>query len=328
VEDSSVCPVTRIVHRGRVVALGDLHGDLPKTLAALRLCGVVSEVDGRPAWIGGDTLVVQMGDILDRGDAEIAILSLLREVGRLARRDGGDVIVLNGNHESLNVAGDFRYVTPGAFFESALAAGVTGEAAYEYEHQLQARFALWSPGGPLARELARNPTVLIVNDTCFVHGGLTAEHVDYGLERINLEVAQWMRGDQRPGPSGAGGGGVAPPPYIAMGDQSSCMWNRSFSKERFGSPRDRYLACGQLKEALAAAGCRRLVVGHTPQFGGCNSECGGAVWRIDVGMSSGVLDARPEALELVPDLSTDDLSHTINVLRPGREGDGAAARAA
>lgn len=78
-----------------------------------------------------------MGDILDRGDNEIAILSLLREVGRMAREQGGDVVLLNGNHESLNVAGDFRYVTPGAFFESAIAAGLTGEQAYEFEFQLQ-----------------------------------------------------------------------------------------------------------------------------------------------------------------------------------------------
>lgn len=133
---------------------------------------------------------------------------------------------------------------------------------------MQARFALWAPGGPLARELAKNPSVLIVNDTVFVHGGLTVEHVNYGLERLNLEVAQWMRGDMV-----GEGGRPAPPPFLAMGDQSSVMWNRTFSKERFPSPRDKFLACSQLKEALEAVGCERMVVGHTPQFMGCNCEC-------------------------------------------------------
>lgn len=310
VEDPQTCPPTRITHEGRVVALGDLHGDLRKTLMALKVAGVVEEKNGRPVWTGGDTLVIQMGDILDRGDNEIAIISLLREVGRMAKLEGGDVIILNGNHESLNVAGDFRYVTPGAFFESAIAAGLKGEQAYEFDYQLQARFALWAPGGPLARELAKNPTVLVVNDTAFAHGGLTVEHVNYGLEKINLEVAQWMRGD------GVGEGGKpAPPPYLAMGDQSSVMWNRTFSKERFSNPRDKFVACGQLTEALDAAECSRLVVGHTPQFMGCNCECNQKVWRIDVGMSAGVLDARPEVLELV---KGEDGKSKIRVITSGR----------
>ena len=101
-----------------------------------------------------------------------------------------------------------------------------------------------------------------------------------------------MRGDRR------ADGSAAPPPFLAMGDASSVMWNRAYGKERYASPAERHGACRQLKTALDAAGCDRLVVGHTPQLGGANCECGGAVWRLDVGMSSGVLNARPAVLEL------------------------------
>ena len=101
-----------------------------------------------------------------------------------------------------------------------------------------------------------------------------------------------MRGDRR------ADGSAAPPPFLAMGDASSVMWNRSYGKERYASPAERHGACRQLKTALDAAGCDRLVVGHTPQLGGANCECGGTVWRLDVGMSSGVLNARPAVLEL------------------------------
>jgi len=31
-------------------------------------------------------------------------------------------------------------------------------------------------GGPMAMELSKNPTVLVVNDTVFAHGGLLPEH--------------------------------------------------------------------------------------------------------------------------------------------------------
>ena len=101
-----------------------------------------------------------------------------------------------------------------------------------------------------------------------------------------------MRGDRR------ADGSAAPPPFLAMGDASSVMWNRAYGKERYSSPAERHGACRQLKTALDAAGCDRLVVGHTPQLGGANCECGGTVWRLDVGMSSGVLNARPAVLEL------------------------------
>lgn len=115
---------------GRIVAIGDLHGDINKAIQSLTVAGVLAIEDGRPTWIGGNTTVVQMGDVLDRGDVEIGIIQLLRELDRLAKPVGGAVFMLNGNHESLNVAGDFRYVTPGAFLESTLAAGVKYVPSY------------------------------------------------------------------------------------------------------------------------------------------------------------------------------------------------------
>lgn len=45
-------------------------------------------------------------------------------------------------------------------------------------------------------------------------------------------------------------------------------------------------------------GASRLVVGHTPQRGGCNSACDGAVWRVDVGLSRGVFGAGAQVLEI------------------------------
>lgn len=53
------------------LAVGDLHGDLQKTLDCLELAGVLAEDDGHVKWVGGDTVVVQLGDVLDRGDSEI-----------------------------------------------------------------------------------------------------------------------------------------------------------------------------------------------------------------------------------------------------------------
>src|SRR5262245_61138965 len=62
---------------GRIVAVGDLHGDLQSTRQALRLARAIDEKDH---WIGGDLTLVQTGDQLDRGDQEREILDLLERL--------------------------------------------------------------------------------------------------------------------------------------------------------------------------------------------------------------------------------------------------------
>ena len=69
-----------------------------------------------------------------------------------------------------------RYATPGGFREAALAAGVRGDALRCGETTLRARLHMYAPGQPMARELAKNPTVLMVNDTLFAHGGVLPHH--------------------------------------------------------------------------------------------------------------------------------------------------------
>lgn len=111
---------------------------------------------------------------------------------------------------------NYRYVTRGAFFESAMIMGLPDEDMFDMEKLIRARMSLFCPGQPVALELSKNPTVLVVNDTVFAHGSLLPMHVQHGIERINGEVAAWMRRDQLPS------GGHAPPPFIAMGYDPPC----------------------------------------------------------------------------------------------------------
>ena len=45
----------------RIVAFGDVHGDLEAARGALRLAGAIDEQD---RWIGGDLIVVQTGYLM------------------------------------------------------------------------------------------------------------------------------------------------------------------------------------------------------------------------------------------------------------------------
>ena len=57
--------------------------------------------------------------MLDRGDAELPILYFLERLQEQAAAAGGALHVLNGNHETMNVAGNYRYATAGADREMA-----------------------------------------------------------------------------------------------------------------------------------------------------------------------------------------------------------------
>lgn len=95
-------PPLKLPAPGRVVAIGDVHGDASAFLNTLRNAGLV---DGRECelanvkWIGGNATLVQTGDILDRGPDEPECMTLLRSLREQAERDGGKVVTLIGNHE-------------------------------------------------------------------------------------------------------------------------------------------------------------------------------------------------------------------------------------
>ncbi|GER35476.1 calcineurin-like metallo-phosphoesterase super family protein [Striga asiatica] len=300
----------------RIIAVGDLHGDLDKARYALQMAGVLS-ADGQDLWVGGQTVLVQLGDILDRGENEVAILSLLKSLGIQAKVNGGAVFQVNGNHETMNVEGDFRYVYSGGFDECAdflehlEVCGHNWEEAFvgwvgvskrwkedrrkywdpwdvmKKQKGVISRSILLRPGGSLASELAQHSVVLKINDWIFCHGGLLPHHVEYGIERMNREVSYWMKGlctdDDYP---------QIP---LAIRGYDSVVWSRLYSRET--SDLQEYQinqTQSILGQTLQALGAKAMVVGHTPQATGVNCEFNCSIWRIDVGMSSGVLDSRPE----------------------------------
>ncbi|KAG9445302.1 hypothetical protein H6P81_016642 [Aristolochia fimbriata] len=312
-------------HGRRIVAVGDLHGDLAKERWAFEMAGLLSS-DGEDLWTGGETVLVQLGDILDRGDDEIAILSLLRSLSIQAQTEGGAVFQVNGNHETMNVEGDFRYVPPGAFdecldffeylqlcdnnWEEAFVSWIKVSTGWkedrphsstswspwklvERQKGVIARSSLLKPGGPLACELANHGVILQVDDWLFCHGGVLPHHVAYGIERINSDVSLWMRGlrDDSDGPE---------IPFLATRGYDSVVWNRLYSGDMtdFKFHERQLQICSVAEETLEKVGAKAMVVGHTPQLEGVNCKYNDSIWRIDVGMSSGVLNSSPEVLEI------------------------------
>jgi len=206
----------------RVVAIGDIHGDLGGARAALRAAGAINVSD---SWIGGDLVIVQTGDVLDRGDDEKDILELLARLDDEARKQGGAVIQLIGNHELMNAAHDYRYVTPGQDFGAD-------------------RERVLGPGGAWAKRFAQHDVVQIVGDTVFSHAGVVGDwgtHVD----DVNRSARCWLDGQ---------GGGTQPD---ALTHDDSPVWTRELASDN--------VDCARLDRALTALNAKRMVVAHTVQ---------------------------------------------------------------
>ena len=211
-----------ITPKGRVVAVGDVHGDVEALGATLRACGLVGEGGD---WVGGDATLVQLGDVLGRGDAEAACLALLDALAVSARRAGGAVVRLLGNHEVMNVCGiAANYVHPaardafGPDRDAAWAPGgalrrratgpffratgpffrATGELfRTEHEiHSVSTRRHFDSVVGALATALADDCyAAAVVGDTCFVHAHLPAGATPESLAALNGAARRWLRGE-------------------------------------------------------------------------------------------------------------------------------------
>lgn len=260
----------------RLIAIGDVHGDLAATRAALRLGGLI---DAQDDWTGGDATLVQTGDVLDRGDDEQAILDLLMKLQEQAALSGGRVHLLSGNHELMNAAGDFRYVTPGGFrdFDDVAGLDTNRPELARVPSSQRARAAAFLPGGFYARKLAPHPVAIVVGDSVFAHGGVLPKHVRYGLDRMNAEVSAWMLGQGKVG-------------MMVVKTPDSPVWSRHYSDQPDASD------CAKLKSALGLLKAKRMVVGHTvqPQI---TTACDEQVWRVDVGMAKHY-GGHPEVLEI------------------------------
>lgn len=246
-----------------LVAIGDVHGDVDALRDALRLGGAI---DGSGHWSGGALWVVQVGDLLDRGDEEDEILALLDALDDEALAAGGRLFVLNGNHEVMNAQGDFRYVTAEGFDDFD---GYGDEAPRavrtRYGRNERGRAAAFAPGGPLARTFASHPTVMKIGDTIFVHGGLTPRDAARGLDRINEEARAFFLAED--------------PLSAALSGEDSPTWHRGYAVGESAA------MCAELEAMLTTLSAERLVIGHTVQEEGITSACEGRVWRIDVGLS-------------------------------------------
>ncbi|HTV02544.1 MAG TPA: metallophosphoesterase, partial [Luteitalea sp.] len=268
----------------RVVVVSDVHGDYAGLVRVLTDAGVL---DRRRRWAGGNTVLVQTGDVPDRGPDSRKVMDLLMELEKQAPKAGGRVHALLGNHEVLNMVGDLRYVSPEEYASyksadaDALREHVYAAASDPAKRALPDYRAAWMAERPLgwvelqqafARDgkygkwLRRHDVVVKVGDTLLLHGGIGPAYATVPAQVINEKARTALAS-------------ASPLEEKILADQDGPLWYRGLALEPDASLEP------HVDALLAFHGVSRIVVGHTVTPGVVLPRLGGKVILNDVGMS-------------------------------------------
>lgn len=376
----------------RVVAIGDVHGAYDELRQILRAAGLT---DAEDRWIGGETRLVQTGDFTDRGSRVREVMDLLRRLQREAPASGGEVVVLLGNHEMLNLIRDTRDVAS----NPELCARFTDERSAERREAAWKGWREWrdrqqrrrgeldaeeeakldeplrrfleqsrdqwmashpaglveyqralAPDGEYGRWLRGLSTAVRVDDTLFLHGGIspelgvsTLEELDR-LHREEIDAADraWRRLEDRGQilpwfswvetrlalkyeilvPTGDRQRSLAVEAWTRfdalvdrIGSADSPLWYRGYSLPPKG------LADVELEALLdrteAEYGVHRVVAAHSPlDDAKILTRLEGRLFLIDTGMLTSHYGGGPSALEIDGDRVRAIYPDRVTVLVP------------
>lgn len=265
----SILNTKNVAASGKIIAVGDLHGDYKNSLRTLMMAGIA---DSKGNWVAGTSTFVQTGDIVDRGDDTILLYEMMIRLRKQAKEAGGLVVPLLGNHEVMNMQHDFRYVTEGDV------ATFGGWEKRNYE---------WSKDGWIGKYLRELGVAALVNDTCFFHGGASVKWAKDTVDGINEASKKALD--------------TLPPDQlrkVGLFGPTGPLWYRGYAQD------DEAVVCPLLDEALEYLNATRMVVGHTPQLSGkVLKRCRGRVFVVDVGISR-VYGGHSAALEIDGDIVT------------------------
>ncbi len=280
----------------RIVAVGDIHGDFAAFRKLLIETGIINK---RNRWIAGETHFVQVGDVPDRGPDSRKAMDLLMKLEKQALKAGGRVHALIGSHEAMNVAGDLRYVDAGeykafvdrksrrrreAFYQNTIKYLQDTQEPENlpvfdenYKAQWLARYPLgyvehrlaWSPQGKYGQWVLGHNTAIKINDTLFVHGGISPQYQERSLDELNTTIRTEL----------AQGETIAD--TATVNDQLGPLWYRGLS-----GVEETCQTQQQLEALLAVQQAKRIVVAHTPNAGVVLARYGARVIVVDVGLSA------------------------------------------
>lgn len=251
----------------KVIVFGDIHGDLNAFKSCLKKAHLINLQD---RWIGGDTHVVQVGDVLDRKprndnysdeDSEFILISFILKLQIESYLCGGGYHPIIGNHELMNIMGVFDYVS---------------NMGMRHFNTFNERKEYFKLGSNFCKYLACgwNP-VIRINNCLICHGGISKTIASkYTIKEINKIMRKKLYNE---------GSFVDDKLFHDLFiNENSILWSRTYSNADHETPR----IYNDVKFVLNKFNCRFMILGHTPYIEGIKIKYSGHVICTDTAMST------------------------------------------
>ncbi len=307
----------------RIVAVGDVHGDKDALAAVLKMAGLL---DADERWCGGAAHMVQMGDVPARGPQSRQAFDLLMRLEKEAAAAGGKVHALIGNHDAGLIYGDLRSVLPAEYgefrtpdserlleaaFERELAALRAAGRLPAEPGELTALRQSWfdqhppgfvehrqafQPSGYYGSWIRSHNSVIRINDSLFVHGGLSPKYAYNTRQSMNTAIRRELAEPDRLIPGMAS-------------DTQGPLWYRRLTESEDPAIEP------HVTRILRFHQVRRIVTGHVVTRSAIIPRFGGRVVNADIGLSR--FYGRPPACLVLEPESRFVLHRGVRVALPG-----------
>ena len=216
-----------------IFAVSDIEGEF-EPFRNLLIANKV--IDKNYQWIFGKGNLVICGDLFDRGLNVTEYLWLLYKLEQEAVAGGGRVHVILGNHDIMNLSGDFRYVQPKYMDEAKM-------MNLEYKD-------LFTGNTELGRWLRTKNIIEKIGDILFMHAGISplVNQVQWNAETINKNV--------RPYYADSNINDMPDTISVFYSDWSSPFWYRGYFVEPLATKT-------QIDSTCSLFNIKKIVAGHT-----------------------------------------------------------------
>eukprot|EP00128_Syssomonas_multiformis_P004602 Colp12_sorted_trinity150504_noHs@20061 len=283
-------PILQIQTTSDIYQVADMHGDVKAITKVLQNAEII---DDQSNWIANTSILVTVGDYIDKGDNSLGVLDLLMKLEVQAAAAGGRLVSVLGNHE-FEFLGNPKLDKVQEFADELKRAGLkpadvaSGKSKY----------------GEFLRRL---PYAAVVNKWFFSHTGNTNR---MSIEEITNNYIKYYDMDELTHD-------------FFIGD------NSIFEAKNWWYSDDTLTGDQFMTRAVSALGVCHVVLGHDPtdiafpddpagtrERGTVGVRFGGKLWVTDCGMSRAVGYSNGAAIRIRTQFNGSTQASTVSVYYP------------
>ena len=251
IQSEIIIPKSTYADKEAILAISDIESGY-KTFRDFLITNKV--IDENLDWIFGKGHLVLVGDFVDRGFSTTQVLWFIYKLEQEAKKQGGHVHFIIGNHELYNMQGKFK----SASYKYYGVASILGKQHHD----------LYNKNSFIGKWMASKNTLELINGYLFTHGGIHPDIANYDItiEQVNQINRDHYDQSYFPKPKES----VA---QLILSNKKGICWYRGYFEDD--------LSQGEVEKGIDQFNAKAVVVGHTLQWS-VKRLYKGKVFAIDV----------------------------------------------